>query len=276
MVNFNWKEYIGYRSDLKKNWNGQLRARIHYYLFKPFESHILKKSNAKNITIFGSCRINIPEGNSLNKDITHVHNTKETLQLIKFLKGKTTFEKPYDKLCFRTPIISDNPNACIKYTEKYRDIFKSTELFILEISSRKKYTSNNYHLHHLSIDKRLNFYKNTPKNILKDCKIEEQTNNEIKKDILKIRKELYPKKLLIISHINARIDGKVIKKRNELINLVREICTKNKIPFIDPTILLKEHKQKEVLYSDLVHYTKRGRYLIHKIIKKTIIRQGMY
>jgi hypothetical protein len=59
-----------------------------------------------SVTLFGSCRINnVENSNNLNNLLNYTHSTKEVIQLIQFLKGEKDIPHPYDKLCFRTPII---------------------------------------------------------------------------------------------------------------------------------------------------------------------------
>jgi len=43
-----------------------------------------------------------------------------------------------------------------------------------------------------------------------------------------------------------------------LINLLNSICKKHNIPFIDPTIVLSNYAQEQVITSDLGHYTNIG------------------
>lgn len=51
MKKFNWKKYIELRPDLKRNWNGPLRARIHYYFFREKEVQYFLKPTAKLLKI---------------------------------------------------------------------------------------------------------------------------------------------------------------------------------------------------------------------------------
>jgi len=52
-MKFNWKEYIKSRPDLKKNWNGPVRAWIHYHSFLHLDKIIFNKKEpslkSKNI-----------------------------------------------------------------------------------------------------------------------------------------------------------------------------------------------------------------------------------
>ena len=211
-----------------------------------------------SVTLFGSCRIeNIMKNNNLNKTISHTHSTKEVIQLIKFLKGELVIPKPYNKLCFRTAIMEDK---FMNYKDTYNKFIVDTDIFIIEICSSKIYTHNNFYLHHLCVDKRISEWnKNTPIEFLNNFKIEKQSDEEIENDILEIQKMLYPKKIIIVSHYNSKLNGQYIDSRNHLINLLDNICKKNNITFINPIIVLSNYNQKDVIKHDLSHYTQTGK-----------------
>jgi hypothetical protein len=88
--------------------------------------------------------------------------------------------------------------------------------------------------------------------------IEKQSDEEIENDILEIQKMLYPKKIIIVSHYNSKHNGEYINSRNHLINLLDNICKKYDIPFINPTIVLSNYTQEQVITSDLGHYNNIG------------------
>lgn len=156
-------------------------------------------------------------------------------------------------------------NKFIYYKDTYNKLFINTDIFIIEISSSKKYIHNNFFLHHLCVDKRFsNKNKNTPIEILNNFIIEKQSDEEIENDILEIKKMLYPKKIIIVSHYNSKNNGEYINSRNHLINLLDNICKKYNITFINPTIVLSNYSQEEVITCDLGHYTQTG---IEKISK---------
>ena len=141
-----------------------------------------------SITLFGSCRINnIKNKNNLNNDLNYTHSTKEVIQLINFLKGELVIPRPYNQLCFRTAIIK---KKYIYYEDTYNKLFGNTDTFIIEICSSKKYVHNNFYLHHLCVDKRFDYDRSTPSEILKNVIIEKQSDEEIENDILKIQKML--------------------------------------------------------------------------------------
>jgi len=211
-----------------------------------------------SITLFGTCRLNdIHNHNDLNNLINYPHSTKEIIQFIHYLKGELSIPNPYNKLCFRTGIIN---NTSIEYDHTFNKLFIDTDVFIIEISSNKKYIHNDFYLHHLSVDDRFNYYKfiNTPRDILDHFVIEKQSDEEIENDILEIQKMLYPKKIIIVSHYNSKLNGEYINSRNHLINLLDCICKKYNIQFINPTIVLSNYTQEQVMTSDLGHYTDFG------------------
>lgn len=223
------------------------------------------KINLSSVTLFGSCRIqNVHKKNNIC-DINYTHSTKEVIQMIQFLRGKLNMPDIYSKLCFRTGILK---NKSIAYDKKINDTFDSSNLVLIEICSMKKYIHNGYYLHHLCVDKRKNqaYRKNTPKYILDNYTIEHQSDKEIENDIKHIKSMLHPKKIIIISHYNVKLDNKYLVKRNKLVNLLENVCINVKIPFINPTQVLKEYKQKDVIKDDLGHYTKLGETIISNYI----------
>lgn len=218
-----------------------------------------------SITIFGTCRLNnISNNNNLNNLINYSHSTKEVIQFINFLKGELSIPNPYNKLCFRTAICD---NKFIDYNDAYNKLFVDTDIFIIEICSNKKYIHNGYYMHHLPFDKlwhKFDNYKHTyfidnvPKNVLNNFVIEKQSDEEIEHDIIEIQKMLYPKKIIIVSHYNSKHNGEYINSRNHLINLLDSICKKYDITFINPTNVLSNYTQEQVITSDLGHYTDIG------------------
>jgi hypothetical protein len=210
-----------------------------------------------SITLFGTCRLNnIHNHNNLNNLINYPHSTKEVIQFINFLKGELSIPSPYNKLCFRTAI---SDNKFIDYNDTYNKLFIDTAIFIIEICSNKKYIHNGFYLHHLCVDKRfIDYNKNTPHEILNNFIIEKQSDEEIENDILEIQKLLYPKKIIMVSHYNSNQNGEYINSRNNLINLLDNICNKYNILFINPTTVLSNYSQEQVMRNDLGHYTDFG------------------
>ncbi len=205
-------------------------------------------------SLFGSCRIhNVSNNNYLNMDLTFTHNTKEVIQFIHFLKGEKEMPAPYDRLCFRTPIDLGWKHGVI-LTKEHKERFNSSKVLIMEICSRKKYIHNGYYLHHLAVDKRFNPTDSTPEYIKNEYIIEKQLDKEIEEDIEEIRRLIYPRKLIIVSHYDAKLNGEFIPDRHTLINLLKDICERKNIPFINPTEVLKHLTQEQALHPDLGHY----------------------
>ena len=137
-----------------------------------------------NITILGSCRqeslydkYNV---NRIRNDISYTHSTKEMLEVIKFCKyGNVSPEETL--YTFRTPIL--NKQSIVPDEYKYE--FEKTDIFILEIASRKTYEYNNRYLHHIVYDD--DRYVN---NDIKDkIRINKQTDEEVEEDIIQIKNE---------------------------------------------------------------------------------------
>ena len=244
------------------------------------------------ITLFGTCRLlgieNYFQCTDIHSAVSYVHSTKEIIQLIKFLKGET-IPHPINRYCFRAGIIEKRD---IVHSDELLDAFNNTDLFVVEISSTKTYRYKKYYVHHLAVDKRLEFYKDTPAEIEKNTIIAQQNNNEIENDLDEIRKLLKPKKILVVSHINARIPKnsfffsigilnkyisnilyrlanvednsfsfmdslvktKLITKRNNLIKLLEDITTQKDINFFDPSVLLQKYSQQEILIEEKYGY----------------------
>ena len=110
----------------------------------------------------------------------------------------------------------------------------------------------------MAVDKRWNFHSKTPSNIKNNYILEKQTDKEIEDDILEIRKLLYPKKIIIVSHYNSKLNNEYIHSRNNLISLLNIICKKHNITFINPTEVLSNFHQNQVMKKDLGHYTSFG------------------
>lgn len=209
------------------------------------------------VTIFGTCRFGKVQYNTnLNEMISYTHTTKEVLQLISFLKEEIVIPPPYNTLCFRTAI---DKSIGINMDNHYKCKFDNTKVFFIELCSRKKYIHNNYILHHICVDKRMTiFNNNTPRHILDSYTIETQSDEEIENDILEIQKILYPRKVVIVSHYNSKLNGTYIDSRNSLVCLLDKICEKHGISFINPREALGQYSQEQVMSDNLGHYTEFG------------------
>jgi len=211
----------------------------------------------KIVTSFGSCRVSHVSGNTRISDaLTYTHTTKEVLQLIAFIKGGLRLQAPYNRICFRAGILQEKG---IEWRPQLLEVFEDTDVFVVEVCSRKKYMYGGLCLHDLSVDRRFpGFNKGTPSEIMDGVEIVEQTDEEIRQDLLEIREVLGPRKMIVVSHYNARLNGEVLAARDELIRLLKGVCAENAIPFLDPTEALKDFSQNVVIGEDLCHYTGTG------------------
>lgn len=208
------------------------------------------------LTIFGSCRVDILSGNKLNRETTFTHCTKEVIQLIDYLEGRLQIPYPINSYCFRDSIINQKVFLDKK---SFGEVFANSSICLVEICSMKKYMIGPYYLHSLAVDKRVENYKFTPREIIDNHIISIQSPKELEEDILQIQKMIYPRKLILVSHYNALLHGKIIPSRDLLINLLQKISDKYGIFLINPNQVLKEWKQEEVMQEDLGHYTDFGK-----------------
>ena len=210
-----------------------------------------------SITLFGTCRINgIRDNNNLNNLINYTHSTKEVLQQIRFLLGEQLFPSPFDQLCFRTGIVENRP---IVHNSEVFQIFKESTTCVVEICSDKKYMYDDFLLHHLCVDKRCQEHTvNTPAAILDGFRCVKQTPDEIENDIVEIKRLLEPRAIILVTHYNSKLNGEYIESRSSLITLLQKIAKKYNIPVINPSTVLKQYTQTQVMTPDLGHYTRFG------------------
>ena len=256
--------------EIYKDFNESIRQRHFRFIQKSSIFGVISFNNNNNtstynsyvarnlwVTIFGTCRFGKVQYNTnLNEMISYTHTTKEVLQLISFLKEEIAIPPPYNTLCFRTAI---DKSIGIHMDNHYKCKFDNTKVFFIELCSRKKYIHNNYILHHICVDKRMTiFNNNTPRHILDSYTIETQSDEEIENDILEIQKILYPRKVVIVSHYNSKLNGTYIDSRNSLVCLLDKICEKHGISFINPSEALGQYSQEQVMSDNLGHYTEFG------------------
>jgi len=162
-------------------------------------------------------------------------------------------------------------NKCRPISEDQQKHFKTefdnTSLFLVEIASRIAYVHtfgnapNPTYLHHIAEEREYGFpYRDQ---IMK----QDLTDDQIEEDILTIRRELYPKPFIIISHFATYDHG----KRYELIKLLETICAKYDIPFLNQSDIVAKYGtdilQKEPI---LAHYTDVGKTYVGKILFEKI------
>lgn len=219
------------------------------------------------ITVLGSCRQyslrNIYNTSTIQEDISYPHYTKEILEVINFCKFGNL--KPEETLyTLRTAILNNKP---IYFNDNLKENFESSDIFILEIASKKKYKYNNTYVHHIVTEVAHNkFIKDEIKN---NIEIIEQDKNEVDEDIINI-KNLLNKPLIIISHLVTKNIG----ERYNLKCWLEEICTKHNIIFIDPIRELQKrgHNIAELFNKEnvMAHYNDFGHLKILEIYKEYI------
>jgi hypothetical protein len=222
-----------------------------------------------SVTLFGSCRINgVNNNNDINNLVNYTHSTKEVLQQIKFLLNLIDIPHPFNRLCFRTAI---RDNKSINIDDNLKKLFMDSTVCVIEICSEKKYVYGDFYLHHLSVDKRFPFHlADTPKEVLDNFKLIKQTPEEIENDILEIKQLLGHRKILFVSHYNPVVYGTFIPSRNNLINILTNVCGKYNITLIKPSDVLKDYKQEDVITADWGHYTPFGLSKISEYINTQI------
>jgi len=244
------------------HWVEKINARI-----KEIKERSILYSNML-VTIFGSCRLEsiykIPvlKVTGIRDNISYTHYTKEMLEVIKFCKeGHVSPEETVTT--FRTPILH---NRKLYFNHILSRNFNNTQIFILEIASRKTYEYNVKFVHHILFDS--NEYN---KNYKDQIKVSIQSDEEVEDDIIKIKKELN-RPMIIVGHILAYNNG----PRNDLVCLLEKICLKHDILFINPKKEIESlgYNVKNLLENDLTHYNNTGHLVMQSIyvnfIKKLI------
>jgi hypothetical protein len=189
------------------------------------------------------------------------------IQLLKFCKGELVLPELYRKICFRNGVYHNKP---IEYDPKYKDIVEKSDLFVVEVCSRKKYVHNGYYLNYTAlITTPPDCTMNTPPEIHTETQATNETDEEIEKDLLEIREMIAPRPLLVVSHFNALVDEKVIPSRDLLIQSLTHICEKHKIPFVNPTLVFSNYNQNDIL-DGFNHYSQKGRRIITNYLNSKI------
>jgi hypothetical protein len=110
-------------------------------------------------------------------------------------------------------------------------------------------------MHHIAEDEQYGFHSRN--NIIR----KDMTDEEIEDDIIQIKNELYPKPFIIISHFSTYETG----KRYELTQLLRKICEKMNIPFLNQSDIVKEHGINILVNEPVLsHYNEEGTRIVAK------------
>ena len=225
-----------------------------------FESFVSTPNFKGRVTILGSCRQHSLKDyydiTSIQERLTYPHYTKEIIQTIEYCKGISKFDNKFTKYAFRTGILDKKE---ILYQKELQQEFESTDLFVVEIASRISYGWNSLYVHHILAEEEYGFHD------ISNINQRDLSDEEIESDILKIKEYLFPKKIIIVSHVATRKSG----KRYELVKLLERICFKHAIPFINPA---QELSNAPNLYENdtAFHYTQRGHEEICKVYNRHI------
>lgn len=225
-------------------------------------------------TVFGTCRLNHIKHNNINNLVNYCHCTKEIIQMIDWLESRVQLNKPY---FFRTAIRS---NENVQLTLELQELWRECDTVVCEICSRKKYefipnvqetdlisnTTTTY-LHHLCVDPR--FFKYNDSSV--QYRLVIQSDEEIEHDLLTIQDLIGPhRKLLIVTHYDAYLDGQLIPSRHNLIACVERLSAEHGWLCVNPTKVLKDYPQHEVMTADLGHYTLKGEQIISNYVDEII------
>ena len=145
----------------------------------------------KKIFKIGSCRLNLKDYfNNFEYNYSYSHSTKEVFQWLDILENKINIEDiPYIDFCIQNQDKFD--------LTKYQKIYQESNILLIEISSLKIVNFKNYYYN-------LNYFQ---KEIKQDDKIKEifninnQTEEELHKDLLDIQQKVFPKKVIFIGHL---------------------------------------------------------------------------
>lgn len=215
------------------------------------------------LTIFGSCRqdslYSLYTCTSIQKTLTYPHYTKEVIQAIKFCNGQLQIVPELAQWIFRSGILESKTI----HSSAYKAEFDSTDIFVIEIASRISYEYAGLYAHHILTEPKYGF------NRISDIVERDISDDEIEQDLVKMKNLLYPKKMIIVSHIYTRRHG----KRYELVQLLSRLCEKHRIPFFDPVEQLGgDAPDAYVEEAVLAHYTDHGHALISQKYKSFIDR----
>ncbi len=216
------------------------------------------------VTIFGSrIKESIREYltlTSIQDKLNYPHYTKQILQEIYYLKYRN-IPSEMTKYCFRNGLLGhcDKEITEIESVNSKED-FDKTTFFLIEISSRTSYKWNNLYTRDIAEEEQYGFHSKN--NIIK----KEMTDEEIEDDIIQIKNELYPKPFIIFSYFETYECG----RSNESTQLLKKICEKMNIPFLDQSEILKEHGISiPINEQDLPDYNKEvSRIICKKLFDK--------
>ena len=213
------------------------------------------------ITILGSCRQDSIFDNfsvtPVRDELTYPHYSSEALQAAKYISGQFFYENIKLDIAFRSFLL----NGKIRDSRKLMRDFAQTELFIIEIASRKYYKVGNTFAHHILEDWSFESSKRHT------IEIGYETDQIVESNILKMRDIFSPRPMMIVTHFYTKSTG----LRFDLVDLIKRIGKKHDIPVFDPVNELggfdavDNFTEKETVLS---HYSEDG----HKVVGEKYIK----
>lgn len=253
--------FIRIKNKIKRSFTSYKKHIQYFFLSKKISS--LQSNQAQSIpliTIFGSCRqdsiYTLYPVTSIKNDLSYTHYTKEIIQAIEYCKGT---RKDLDETVFFRSSLLKNRLINKNFTKE----FNNTDVFIIEIASRIAYKYNNKFIHHEAYDN--SAFRNQ---LNSEVDVYDLNDEEIEQDILKIRELIYPKKLIIVTHIATIKKG----KRYDLVKLVKNICSKLDITVLDPCEVIDKKIMSRLFEQNdkQRHYTEFGHNIIKNEYQKVI------
>lgn len=217
------------------------------------------------VTILGSCR-QVPlskyfKTSCIQEGLTYPHYSKEIIQAMEFCRGESTMPTELTRYIFRNGLLYRTTLSPAPFMED----FSNTDIFIVEIASRICYEYKGHYAHHIAYDNtgyRIADHESIHKRELSDA--------EIEADLLRIKDLAGSKKLLIVPHIYTRKSG----KRYDLVLLLKMLCEKHDIPFIDiSTEIENSYADLSKIYLPepiLAHFTEYGASIVADIYRNKI------
>lgn len=181
-----------------------------------------------------------------------LHNTKQHIQFIKFLKGEL-FIPPNILPSFLTSFniktcgfVCENMDLLPLKCENIRKQWDECEWYIFEICSLKLFRRDGFEVHH---------------ELINNYEYSLQTEKELMDDLNTLRKMIpLHKKILFQTHLRPNIiyndESKIIENREQIYKTVNEFCKNNNNCYLyDPSILLSNNHS---LFDGDTHFTHEG------------------
>jgi len=179
-----------------------------------------------------------------------LHNTKQHIQFIKFIRNEITipdsilpkFLTSYNAYHYTCGRKCEDFSLLPYKKEAIRSQLEECEWYIFEICSIKLYKKDGYEV----------FIEHT-----EDYEYTIQTEEELREDLVKIKEMLPGKKILFQTHFRPQIIGKGnnIENREIIHKVLDEFCDQKTTFLYDPSVLLQTNPS---LYDGENHFKKDG------------------